>query len=426
VVYVRMDAGGPSRACDPAELAADGGTHQLRAYTSVAVREEGPFAPLAVAIEREPALRDAFARALGAPSLIRWARARPLILGLSAIPLLTLLARDRGLLAVARPSGGSWLIDLLLAVWIPFELTRRTPRMPGVAAVALFAVAMRWVLVAIGACGVSIDVTAWGAAAIAVGAGLTILARAPSRERVALELLDRLGISPSESIEARRSPAPATGLIAAAVAAAAGMPALAWMLRRSAMPQIPQAIALVAFAVVVPELARRFLDVPAASTYARRVGNVLLASAIGVALTAALVHGSRDFFDAGSELARCTGKLDAGARALLARDASGVARQIATTRASTGLVLLTALVMPFAEERIFRDLLMRTLVRSYGRTYGLFASSVAFGVAHVGIHEMALYQTVLLGVGLGTAYAEGGLLASFVVHAAWNLLTLFG
>ena len=42
----------------------------------------------------------------------------------------------------------------------------------------------------------------------------------------------------------------------------------------------------------------------------------------------------------------------------------------------------------------------------------------------MGIYEIALYQTVLLGIGFGIAYAEGGLLAAFVVHAVWNLLNV--
>ena len=45
-------------------------------------------------------------------------------------------------------------------------------------------------------------------------------------------------------------------------------------------------------------------------------------------------------------------------------------------------------------------------------------------VVVTGIYEIALYQTVLLGVGFGLAYAEGGLVAAFVVHALWNLLNV--
>jgi membrane protease YdiL (CAAX protease family) len=88
------------------------------------------------------------------------------------------------------------------------------------------------------------------------------------------------------------------------------------------------------------------------------------------------------------------------------------------------LALMTTAVMPLVEERIYRGVLMKTLVRRYGMTYGLFASSAAFGLAHVGVYELALYQTALLGIGLGIAYAEGGLVAAFVVHATWNLLNL--
>jgi hypothetical protein len=41
-----------------------------------------------------------------------------------------------------------------------------------------------------------------------------------------------------------------------------------------------------------------------------------------------------------------------------------------------------------------------------------------------GVYELALYQTVLLGMGFGIADAEGGLIAAFIVHARWNLLNV--
>ena len=67
---------------------------------------------------------------------------------------------------------------------------------------------------------------------------------------------------------------------------------------------------------------------------------------------------------------------------------------------------------------------MDVLVRRYGLTLGLFVSAAVFGFAHAGVYEIALYQTVLLGLGFGIAYAEGGLIAAFAVHAVWNLLNL--
>jgi membrane protease YdiL (CAAX protease family) len=154
------------------------------------------------------------------------------------------------------------------------------------------------------------------------------------------------------------------------------------------------------------------------------VVRTIFAIALGLVLTASLLHGTHQFFDAGGELARCTGRLDEATRRLLAAESAELARRIASVRASTALVLMTTAVMPLAEERIYRGLLMNVLVRKYGFTYGLFASAAAFGVAHVGVYELALYQTVLLGIGFGLAYAEGGLIAAFVVHAVWNLLNV--
>ena len=87
-------------------------------------------------------------------------------------------------------------------------------------------------------------------------------------------------------------------------------------------------------------------------------------------------------------------------------------------------MIMTSAIFPFAEERIYRGLLQDVLTRKYGRRYAVFAASLAFGVAHLGVYQVALYQTVLLGIGFGVAYLEGGLLAAFFVHAIWNLIQL--
>jgi membrane protease YdiL (CAAX protease family) len=67
---------------------------------------------------------------------------------------------------------------------------------------------------------------------------------------------------------------------------------------------------------------------------------------------------------------------------------------------------------------------MDVLVRKYGGAYGLFASAVVFGIAHTGSYDVALYQTVLLGIAFGVAYAEGGIVAAIAAHAAWNVTKL--
>jgi membrane protease YdiL (CAAX protease family) len=296
-----------------------------------------------------------------------------------------------------------------------------------VAAAAMLAVAMRWGLVVARLCGQHVHLMVWAATALAGVAAGAILVRAPSRERVALELLGKLGIARSDVLAAKRASAPPGALVAAAALAAAGLPALLWALRRGGVGLWPQAVAFVAYALLVPELARRALTRSSSSEGAAlrpKILATLFAIAAGLTLTAALLHGTHQFFDAGAELARCTGRLDDATRRLLAAEAAELSQRAASVRASTALVLMTTLVMPLAEERVYRGLLMNVLVRRYGMTYGLFASAAAFGLAHVGVYELALYQTVLLGIGFGLAYAEGGLLAAFVVHAAWNLLNV--
>jgi membrane protease YdiL (CAAX protease family) len=269
--------------------------------------------------------------------------------------------------------------------------------------------------------------TLWATAALSVIAGFAIFARAPSRERVALEIMGKLGISRSDALAtkatARTLAMPASTMIGAAAVAAAGLPLLLWILRRGAVGIWPQAAAFVAYAAIVPWIVQRN-DARENARPATKVVTTLIAIPLGLALTAALLHGTHQFFDAGGELARCTGRLDEDTRRLLAAEAAELSRRIASVRASTAVVIMTTAVIPLAEERIYRGLLMNVLVRKYGFRYGLFASAAAFGVAHVGVYEIALYQTVLLGIGFGLAYAEGGLVAAFVVHAVWNLLNL--
>ena len=427
VVYVRKGGEEASRACEPEELAAEDGSVPVGADTLISGSAEGPFVPLAVAIEGDVALRDAFARAIPLRSLVAWGRLRFVVLGLALIPLLMVLELDRELVSKGLFGKGRPIIDLLLAAYVVFELTRRTPRLPGVAAAALLAVGMRWLLVVTRLCGKNVHPAVWVAAFLSLGAAFVIFARAPTRARVSLELLSKLGISRSDVAAARKPDPVSTALVVAAAAAAAGLPLLLWALRKNAFSVAPQAAFFVLYALVVPEIIRRvFARTSGAAEPSPRinVAATLLAIGVGVTLTAALLHGTHQFFDAGGELARCTGRLDEASRRLLNAEASELSRRITSVRASTALVIMTTCVMPLAEERIYRGLLMNVLVRRYGLTYGLFVSAAAFGFAHVGIYEIALYQTILLGIGFGFAYLEGGLVAAFVVHAVWNLLNV--
>ncbi len=425
VVHVRTAGEETARKCEPRDLAADGGTIAVTAGTLVARDAAGPFAPLGTAIAEDALLRDDLARAIPVPSLTAWLRLRFVVLAVAAVPLLMLLELDRELVAKDLLGAGRLLVDFLLGAYVVFELTRRAPRLPGIAGAALLAVGMRWLLVVTRLCGKNVHPAVWVALALSIGAGLAVFARAPTRARLSLELLDKLGISRAEANAARTPESIAASLVVAAAAVAAGLPLLLVAMRKGGVTLWPQAVVFVVYALVAPAIVERALDRGAARAAPRtHVVSTLLAIGAGLTVTAALIHGTHQFMDAGGELARCTGRLDEASRRLLSAEAAELSRRIATVRASTVLALMSTCVMPLAEERVYRGLLMNVLVRRYGFAYGLFVSSMAFGFAHVGIYEIALYQTVLLGVGFGLAYAEGGLIAAFAVHALWNLLNV--
>lgn len=407
-----------AQAHEPGALASEGGTLSVTARTLVATTREGPYRPLADAVLHDGALRDLLARGISSPSLTDRARMRWVVLAAAAIPTLLLLELDRELYAARVGSLGMLLCDVLVIAYVTFELTRRTPRFPSVVSAVLASVTMRWALVVTRLCARNVHVSVWLALAIAAAGTALALARMPSRERVGWELLAKVGIARADVAVTP----PAAPPVPAAVGAALALPLLLFGLRRAGTDVWTQAIAFVVYAAVVPEVLARLTK--ASGARVPSVASTLLGVFAGLALTAALLHGTHWFFDAGHELARCTGKLDEETKRLLVKEAAETSTGIARVRASTALVLMTAVVVPLAEERIYRGLLMRALVAKYGSAYGLFASAVLFGFAHVGAYEVALYQTVLLGLAFGVAYAEGGLVAAFVVHAAWNLLLI--
>lgn len=428
MVHVRTDGEEEVRACDPKDLLDEGGTVKVTTATTISTTAGGPFVPVVEAFENDPRVQEAFATAVPTPSLTAWSKLRLAILVAAAAPLLMLLELDRELVTKNLLGTGRFLVDVILVAFVAFEVTRKTPRLPGVAGLAMLAVAMRWSLVATRLCGKNVHVAVWACAALAVVSGLLLLARAPSRARVALELLAKLGLGREQIIAAAADEPPPGRLLYGALAAAAALPLLMAVIRRAELPLAVQAGAFVLYGAIVPVLVRRFTDAaeekartPLAKIVPKRI---VFAIAAGLAATSALVHGTHQFFEAGGELARCTSRLDLESQRALAAEAAELAKRIASVRGSFALALMTTAVMPLAEERIYRGLLMNVLVRKYGSTYGMVAAATAFGIAHVGVYEIALYQTVLLGVGFGIAYAEGGIIAAFVVHALWNLLNV--
>ena len=410
-----------------ADLLAEGGSVRVTVETKVALRETGPFEPLATAIERNGRLRDELAREIPIPSLRGHARTRFALLAAAVLPMAMLLELDRELVTGHEASAGRVLVDLVLVAFVVYELSRRTPRFPGVCATALAAIALRWALVAARLCGREVHPLVHGAALLSGAAAVVVAAHVPSRSRVALELLGKMGVTRSELFAATRGgDDPSGALVAGAVACAAGLPAVLHLARMLGVGLFGQAAIFVGFAAIAPTVVRRATEPGPTGKAALppSPARILFGTAAGLALTAAAVTAARLFFDVGAEVAQCVQRLDAEAKLARAAESAELARAIAKVRASAPLVVMTAAVFPFAEERVYRGLLQDVLARRYGRSYAVFAASLAFGVAHLGVYQVALYQTVLLGIGFGVAYLEGGLFAAVAVHATWNLLQL--
>lgn len=421
VIFVRTSDAEKAHGHSPGDLAVDGGSTKVDAATPIALSEDGPFRPLAVAVEEDAGIRDVLSRAFPIPALRTNAKTRIAVAAFAVVPALSLLAIDIRATSTARV-----VVDLGLALYVAFELTRATPRRPIIAALALVAIALRWSSFIARLCAKDLPWFVLAAPVATFVAAAVILARIPSPARVALELLDKVGVTRTQAREAARAATPdqsASGpLVGFALVAAIALPALLHFMRRSGTDLAVQAVVFVAYAALVPWGARRLGSSFAPAQVAPM--KILWGIFAGFAITAAIMTAARSFVDTGTAFAICVDRLDAEARAFSAREQSEMANAVLRVKASALLFGLTAVVFPLAEERVYRGLLQETLVRKYGSTYGIFTAAVVFGVAHVGVYQIGVYQTVLLGIAFGIAYLEGGIVASIVVHALWNFVLL--
>lgn len=421
VIFVRTSDASAAHGHPARDLAADGGSVEVDADTPVALSADGPFRPIATAVEEDAKLRDVLARAFPIPSLRANAKTRITVAAFAVVPALSLVAIDA---RAASPS--RIVVDLVLGLYVAFELTRPTPRRPIIAALALAAIALRWTSFIARLCAKDLPWFVLAAPVAVAAAAIVVLARVPSPARVALELLDKIGITRARAREVARTldvaPPPAGPLVGFALVAAIALPALLHFMRRNGLDLAVQAGVFVGYAALVPYAARRLVSAGAPEQIPPK--RILWGIFAGFAITAAIMTASRSFIDTGTAFAICTDRLDAEARAFATKEQAEMANAVLRVKASALLFGLTSVVFPLAEERVYRGLLQETLVRKYGTTYGLFTAAVVFGVAHVGVYQIGLYQTVLLGIAFGIAYVEGGIVASIVVHALWNFVLL--
>jgi membrane protease YdiL (CAAX protease family) len=419
-VFVRSPEGDPDSAPQlalPGDLCAAEG--RLTATTLLAGDRDGPYRPVADALAASAALRDAFADACSLARVRRYGAARRWLF-VGVVPLLMLAELDRELAAADVEGAGVRLAsDLFVAGAVVADLARRLPRYPRATAAVLFGAAARFALFLAKACGHGIHATIAAAGVLAAGGAIAVLWLSPAPARVTRDILDALGIDPPVAAPGDR---PSLGAIAAATLAALGLPVMLVLAQQQGIGIWPRALLYAGYVAIVP------LAIESALFGQRRARpdwswRAALAVVAASALTLGLTNGVHYAVDAAAYAARCMGDTagtSTAARLLHAENVE-VTRNVRQAREEWAFFAMNVAVVPLAEERVYRGLLQRVLAARWGRGRGIAVASIVFGLAHLGVYRIAVYQTVLLGVAFGVAFAEGGLVAAAVTHALWNL-----
>jgi len=408
VVFVRRPTRDPRQseaardieAVHPAELAA---IARDAPTAEIAARAKGPFVPIARAPD-VPALRERIARAALPKSVARFRRVRPWLL-LGIFPVLALVDLERQLVALNTPNiVGRLAADLVLLVFMIFEIARPIPRHPRAWAIASLSVAARYAYMIAAMCGRGLPLFFLGLA-LSLGAAILALVAMPSGRTLARDARDALQI-PVES------PARAPQSIAWPLTASIALPAVLGVARAFGASTIASAAI---FAVVGGAL-----SVGALSPRANRANQPPLAiadaAAAGLACAIALVRCVHYATIAGSEAVRCAVG-GASAEQAASNDASG--------RYAILLGAMAIIVVPIVEECVYRGTLQRALLTRTSRATAIAASSIVFGLAHVGVYGASIHHAILLGVAFGVAFEEGGLVAAIAAHALYNAAQLF-
>lgn len=403
---------------------------ELRIEPELALRLEigrsptGPFARFPRAFE-DAALREAFALATTLPAWMAYRKVRPfLFFGL--VPLLMLLELDRELaLGSVGGSKPRVLLDLVLLALVARDLWRPLPRHPLVSAAVLFGAAARFTLLIAKSCGQEPHVIIFAAPVLALAMSALVAFTSPGRRRVVRELHTSLGLAlPPPSQPVTGAPRESRTLWSALAIAVLLPPAL--LLGGKVGGLWVQAAVMVAWGIGLPHLVVPRVDdpVPRRASYYSRLSS-LHWGLIGIALAAGLTGGTHYLVDAVAQVIACTDMhAAAGATSFVANESREAARGIFAARESIVYFVMTVGVSPLIEERVYRGMLQRAATARLGPRRGIALASIVFGLAHLGVYRVAVYQTVLLGVSFGVAFEEGGLVASLLAHAVWNLYLL--
>lgn len=443
-VFIRERASGADAPASSRPADADGAAARVRialagdmsgdslaigANTEVALREDGPFRRVGDALIALASLRDALADALVVPSLTKYRRVRGWLF-VALIPLLMLAELDREIVAVGID--GAWMrlvCDLFLAVVVGADLVRMLPRHPRVSAIVLAGAGARFTLFVAKACGrihPAIAVAAVGS----LGAAVALWRLSPTPAAVAREILARWDAgsanADARSGEGARAGAGARGaaqdaragwgVALAAAGVGLGLPIALAVAQRSGIGLWPRAVLFAAYAALVPIAFERAIE----GGRARSSAPTAIAIAAAFALSLGLTNGAHFGADALIHAAQCM-RPSSGAQRLLDAEAHEVTRNLEQARTGLAFFAMNVIVVPLAEERVYRDLAQRVFARRFAAPIAIALASVLFAAAHLDVYRVAVYQMIPLGIACGIAYAEGGLIAAVAVHALWNL-----
>ncbi|CAN5219699.1 hypothetical protein BH09MYX1_BH09MYX1_64670 [soil metagenome] len=400
----------------PTDLVPDKeGKPRVDAMTLVARKKEGPFVPLLVALRSDDGLLAAFARALDLRSL---KRARPLRTWMLAglMPLLVVTELERELWVKGADVGMRMIADAFLFVALAVELLRPVPPRPRVVSVVFFAVGARYAFMILAAKGHNLSVMIWAAPLISIAAG-ALAFLLPSREGLAREVLAKLHVEIPDV-----KPEVDSRAIGRAVVAATGLPLALLAARKVGVSLWQQA----GIFIVVGAIAAYFVSGSLRGALRRGYRATAESVVYGLVRTfglAGLAHHVAGSLGEIWKMISAESFARTGARFFEAETVEST-RQVDAVKARLAFVAMTVIFGPIIEELIYRGGVQRTLRPRLGAMRATIMASLLFAMAHLGVYQAAMYQTVFLGIAFGLTLEEGGIVAAILVHALWNLYLL--
>jgi membrane protease YdiL (CAAX protease family) len=422
-VFVRSGSAGSSDSAPTVSTALEIADEVRSGNTDLEISKslDSGFFPVRNAFRAEPILRERFAVALKLPRIFRYQRMRPfLILGL--IPWLMLFELDREIAADDIGNASSRMfLDMFLLLACARDLVRPLPRHPRVTALVLLSATARFCFLLARTCMVDVHPLIVAAPLIGLVAAVVTALVSPTREQITKDILRNLELDPRAPPLQKNGEGSLVGAFAIAV-----LLPIVLLTTVKYVGIWGEALVMVAWGFFLPKLVAPNVDDMAARGSPYFSSAITFAAIVaGLLLTSALTGGVHFFVDAFAYALECTRSVAASsATKFIARESTEVTRNVHEAQRDIAFFMMTVIVAPIVEERVYRGALQRKLGERFGPRRAIAIAASVFGIAHLGIYRVAIYQTVLLGVGFGVAFEEGGLIASVVTHALWNLYLL--